>query len=133
METEILQGWKAEIEAERADAAASLVDAAAVLAAAITARDVARVEHLRVANIIGGLVADNAAAARYFGQPQAGFPAALARRAQPTEQTLHRAEGAVTYAKQVVENARRTVEDLDEALTRIARAIARAAGEEVAQ
>jgi peptidoglycan hydrolase CwlO-like protein len=132
METEILQTWKAEIEAEVIEAAASLTSATEALAAAVTARDVARAEHLKVAAIMGDLVADHSAAARYFGQPHAGFPAAIARRAHPTEQALHRAEGAVTHAKQEVENAQHAVDDLTEALTRIARAVARAAGEEVA-
>lgn len=133
MENEILEAWKAEIESELIEAAATLATATEALAAAVTARDTARAVHLRVAAVMGDLVADHSAAARYFGQPQAGFPTALARRAAPTEQALHRAEGAVTYAKQVLDSARRTIDDREEALTRIARAVARAAGEEVAQ
>jgi hypothetical protein len=132
METEILQGWKAEIEAELVEANAALTAATEALSAAITARDLARAEHLRVSTVLNGLVADHDAGARYFGQPQAAFPVALARRTGPTERAVHSAEGKVTYSKQVVESAQRAVDDREDALTRIARAVARAAGEEVA-
>jgi chromosome segregation ATPase len=106
MTMETFQTWRHETAAELDEAKQALAAATEQLAATEGARDLAKAEQLRIRAMLGSL-------------PQP-VPALLTACLQPSEHALRKAEGALTMAKQNVVNSRHLVEDLQEALDRLA-------------
>jgi hypothetical protein len=126
MITSDFQAWAAEIQIELKEATEALAVAESALADAQTARDLANAENRRVASLLAGLSAqdeDARATGRLWGMPMNGMSAYLLRRGDPAAEAARQAEGNLSFAKQIVENARWRVEDLNEALAVLSKAM----------
>ncbi len=119
MEMETFETWKNEIATELDEAKQALTAATERRGAAETARDLARADQLRMRAMLDTM-------------PQP-IPTSLMMRTQPGQRALHTAEGALTLAKENVANAKRRVDDLQDAFDRLTAALAPVEPHEVAQ
>lgn len=126
---EELQNWHAEILAELEAANRDLAASGEALAAAQLVRDAAISEQRRVAALLESMAGDRERDAHFFGQRATGMPSALASRLDPVTRAAHAAEGGLSMAKQQMENIKRRVVDIQDALQRLDRAMNPAAEE----
>lgn len=113
----VFQTWRAEIEAELADAITEMDDAEAELSAATEAASIAKTQHHAIASMF---------ARRDLNRPLAG---ALRDRLHGAVEVARQPQGRFARAQEALETARRSVDDRRSALEQLDKIAPRPASE----